>query len=740
MAKKKRTVSKPTKSTTIVKTEAGDAIEEGPTELLASPKPVSWVEKVEKEDFSAQAKDVWSKFKSNQVCTPSTRLEFTKPMKIGDQFVFKLDLDEVECEASFWKNSIVCIVLGVYPLFKVFEGFIQRVWGNLGIERIARINSGFTLISFRDEETRNLIMETGVIHFDKKHVVLRPWTMDVDSVRMVKSIPIWVRLNGLGLQYWGKNNLSALVSTIGKPIMADKVTQSRTMIKYARVLVDMENSNHPPKTIAYINEMKQLVKQRNCNEEKGAVWKKKGNAEQRSKATVAEKTDTVKVGSEIGGESVGEGGCQAEKTHGKGENKQQISDDTSSKEVWLTPRKRGSKQVAMNDEKATTSNGYEVLSEQVVEDLVTSTTVNPWNKRIILIWQAKFVHVEVLLDNEQFIHCKVKIVGLIEEFYFTAVYGSSCPAERKLLFEMLAALGMLNRPLLILGDFNAIFNFQDRNGGKQIMTKDVEDAQNWLSLGQVEKFVAPGPSTLGLTSMIWEPESSPNWTMSLLMKIVGDLEKKLLRVKHVLKKFNRNEVGDVVNLDNRCKADFITAQENLASDPNNSHFLQEENRLGQENFMGKKSSATRRLDQDCLQQRPTLNLEQQAKLIRPFNEKDVKKAMFGIHSTKSPGLDGFGLGFFKSLWKEIRADVSKAILNFFEEGSMPISLKDAIITLIPKTQDPKDASNYRLIACCNTVYKCISKMICSRLAEVLYCLVSDNQGALLKTDSLLITS
>ncbi|KAF4392663.1 hypothetical protein F8388_003083 [Cannabis sativa] len=194
---------------------------------------------------------------------------------------------------------------------------------------------------------------------------------------------------------------------------------------------------------------------------------------------------------------------------------------------------------------------------------------------------AKFVHVEVLLDNEKFIHCKVKIVGLIEEFYFTAVYGSSCPAERKLLFEKLAALGMLNRPLLILGDFNAIFNFQDRNGGKQIMTKDVEDAQNWLSLGQVEEICCSGAvytwtnkhdmgtrifSKLDhvLINEDWldqfpNPEACFKWDCIsdhsyCIVKsnrignnrfsdanTVGDLEKKLLRVKHVLKKFNRNE-------------------------------------------------------------------------------------------------------------------------------------------------------------------------------------------------------
>ncbi|XP_062114732.1 uncharacterized protein LOC133825855 [Humulus lupulus] len=237
-----------------------EEVDEGCT-IRSSSRAVNWAEEVEGKDFQNFAKEVWSKFKSNQVLTPSTRLDFSEPMKLGDQVVARLDLEEVEVEASFWRNAIVCIVLGANPPFRVFEGFIKRIWGNLGIEKIVRMNSGFTLVNFRDEATRDLILETGVIHFDRKPVVLRPWTTDLDSVRMVKSVPVWIRLNGLGLQYWGKKSLSALVSTIGKPIMVDKVTQSRDMVKYARVLVDMEISDHPPKSIAFINERGQLVEQ-----------------------------------------------------------------------------------------------------------------------------------------------------------------------------------------------------------------------------------------------------------------------------------------------------------------------------------------------------------------------------------------------------------------------------------------------------------------------------------------------
>ncbi|XP_060967001.1 uncharacterized protein LOC133035175 [Cannabis sativa] len=470
------------------------------------------------------------------------------------------------------------------------------------------------------------------------------------------------------------------------------------------------------------------------------------------------------------------------------------------------------------------------IEHDKVKEVVTTSFPN-WefysssviSKRIILVWQAKFVHVEIIEEDFQFVHSRVKVIGLGEEFYFTAVYGSNSALERRSLFEKLAGIGMVNKPWLILGDFNAMFCFQDRNGGKvdeikssgsyftwstkhdlgsRIFSKldrvllnedwmdhfpDNEACFKWECISD-HSFCIVKNNRIGSVGVRpfrfcnhWALHSKfrertlSSWFNSFDTKNTAGLVKKLLRVKHILKKFNREEAGDIEQRYNHCKDEFILAQDNLAREPNNNILLQEEkvksleyvaalkqysvflrqqskvswlqngddntryfhsflkkrrleNRITTferngmivddynqvvehflnhfRNFMGKKSSATKRLDKHCINQGPVLSIEQQLRLIRPFKEKDVKQ--------------------------DIGHDVSTAILNFFEEGIMPTSLKDAVITLILKTQEPKDASDYRPIACCNTVYKCISKMICSRLTEVLPSLVNDNQGAFVK--------
>ncbi|XP_062103629.1 uncharacterized protein LOC133814720 [Humulus lupulus] len=215
-----------------------------------SPSGLKWSEQEDyNNDFLNQAKDKWSSFKDLLPNQGGARLQFEEPLIQDGHRIAQVDLEEIVVEASIWNSAVVCMVLGANPHFAVFEGFIKRMWGKLGIERIARLNAGHTLVKFRDEATRDLVLENGVLHFDRKPVIVRPWTTELDHMRLVKSVPVWVRLPGLGLQYWGTKCLSALVSTLGKPILVDKVTKDRSMMQFARVLVEIDIADEVPNSI-----------------------------------------------------------------------------------------------------------------------------------------------------------------------------------------------------------------------------------------------------------------------------------------------------------------------------------------------------------------------------------------------------------------------------------------------------------------------------------------------------------
>ncbi|GKF50923.1 RNA-directed DNA polymerase, eukaryota, reverse transcriptase zinc-binding domain protein, partial [Tanacetum coccineum] len=76
-----------------------------------------------------------------------------------------------------------------------------------------------------------------------------------------------------------------------------------------------------------------------------------------------------------------------------------------------------------------------------------------------------------------------------------------------------------------------------------------------------------------------------------------------------------------------------------------------------------------------------------------------------------------------------RGDVCRAVKDFFQNGKFLKEVNATVISLVPKVATPAKVSDYRPIACCNVVYKIISKVICNRIKGALNDLVDVNQRA-----------
>ncbi|KAK4384402.1 Retrovirus-related Pol polyprotein from type-2 retrotransposable element R2DM [Sesamum angolense] len=116
-------------------------------------------------------------------------------------------------------------------------------------------------------------------------------------------------------------------------------------------------------------------------------------------------------------------------------------------------------------------------------------------------------------------------------------------------------------------------------------------------------------------------------------------------------------------------------------------------------------------------------------ITRPVTIDEVKTALFDIEEDKAPGPDGFSSGFFKAAWPVVGVEVSKAIIDFFKTGRLLKQLNATLLTLIPKVRTPHSVVDFRPISCCNVVYKVISKILVSRIREILDLLISPSQNA-----------
>ena len=102
-------------------------------------------------------------------------------------------------------------------------------------------------------------------------------------------------------------------------------------------------------------------------------------------------------------------------------------------------------------------------------------------------------------------------------------------------------------------------------------------------------------------------------------------------------------------------------------------------------------------------------------LNRGVTHEEIKNALFSIDDSKAPGPDGFSSLFFKRAGNIVGNEVSDVVADFFRKGCMLREINCTIIALVPKVPNPSSMHYYRPTSYCNTIYKCISKIIAARI-------------------------
>jgi len=108
---------------------------------------------------------------------------------------------------------------------------------------------------------------------------------------------------------------------------------------------------------------------------------------------------------------------------------------------------------------------------------------------------------------------------------------------------------------------------------------------------------------------------------------------------------------------------------------------------------------------------PQISEVENLSLISISDMREVKSTLFSIESSKTPGPDGFGAGFFKRYWDVVKDDFFNCIVDFFKREHLLRQINHTFLALIPKRDNPSETHHFRPISLCNTVYKTIFKNI-----------------------------
>ena len=112
---------------------------------------------------------------------------------------------------------------------------------------------------------------------------------------------------------------------------------------------------------------------------------------------------------------------------------------------------------------------------------------------------------------------------------------------------------------------------------------------------------------------------------------------------------------------------------------------------------------------------------------------EVGQVLKKMKSSKSPGIDGITVEFVKVFWRQVKYFIINAINCGFSKGCLTASLRQCIITCLPKAK--KDRSlikNWRPISLLSVIYKLASGTIAERLKKTLNYVISDCQTGFIK--------
>ncbi|GJV53840.1 RNA-directed DNA polymerase, eukaryota, reverse transcriptase zinc-binding domain protein, partial [Tanacetum coccineum] len=367
----------------------------------------------------------------------------------------------------------------------------------------------------------------------------------------------------------------------------------------------------------------------------------------------------------------------------------------------------------------------------VIETHVKVQKIDNIARRVILIgWDKDLVNVMVL-------HCLKQAV--------------LCQIER----DLKAAKTIINdHPWMLAGDFNVTLKVEEHSAGGSNMTSDIVMINEGFTsmFGMAHGHFLPFVTSDHSAAMISFPSSilkkfkafrfanyivdkenfkstvKKGWDLEVNGCNMFRVVKKLKALKSPMNKLNW-KMGTYVRMkEAECLAKYMEAiidEEKLLFQRAKIDWLKNGDKTS---FLGTVDNVNPIFDAESLFSNK-LEENEAMEMISEVTDLEIKNAVFDIGDAKAPRPDGFTFKFFKNTWKIVGKDVCSAMRDFFNNGKLLGEVNATLISLVPKVTQPVKISEFRPIACCNVLYKCISKILTNRIKPGLNKLVNQNQSS-----------
>ncbi|XP_074296937.1 uncharacterized protein LOC141627603 [Silene latifolia] len=345
-------------------------------------------------------------------------------------------------------------------------------------------------------------------------------------------------------------------------------------------------------------------------------------------------------------------------------------------------------------------------------DGLSIATNNSWHKggRVWILWNPTIFLLDFYDFSAQCINMKVTEVASTTQFFVSMLINFA---------------SLINGPWMAAGDFNCVLSHTERLGGTST-DAEIDEFQSCLDACGLVDSPAQG------AYYMWNNKQDASTRVfsrldrgTKMFQVVRKL--KLLKVH--LRQFNKDHFADIENAAALALRNLEAIQTKLIDYPSNQQMLVMETQAAEE---------YKKLQADCnLNQVLSVkdNKGQEHAAPQAVKEAFLKyyKELLGtdVHTDK------VNFQIIKRGRTVIGDEVCAAVQDVFNSGKLLKQLNATTVTLIPKCKMPTYVHQFRPIACCNVLYKCISKILCNSLALVLPELIRKNQGGFIKWRSIL---
>jgi len=180
-------------------------------------------------------------------------LQYHEPNRKDGRVIVQPPKEAIEEGILKWSSSLIGQFLEKPLPFYVVKRTVENIWSAYGKVEVFLLENGLYLFRFADKGSREAVLEEKLWHVANKPLILRRWTPGMQLLKLsLSSIPIWIKLHNLPMEFWNTTCLSHISSGVGKPLCVDSIIEEQLRLGFARVLVEVDVESTFPKEVEVI--------------------------------------------------------------------------------------------------------------------------------------------------------------------------------------------------------------------------------------------------------------------------------------------------------------------------------------------------------------------------------------------------------------------------------------------------------------------------------------------------------